>query len=449
MKRLKISASYINLGTAASWTVTKMVASFFATATLTHLAGPGPYSLIAVALNLSGLGKLIADSGFSVWTLTSKTVTPGAARTAMRSCGRLALAAGLIATFISVGIALKSDFVTTYGPGLVAICSIAVALPCVLITGLAAVPTAWLQRHRQYSRVEMAGALSFFLSTGLVVLPMALLAQHRFSLWAVVIQNPLQVLVAFWLVWRFAKIPKDDHEPVPIDLRYQVGVFSSNLSDYLSNCLDIVLLGLFLKGAGSIGVYQRALYLAGLPALALINLLCRASMNKIRETEGIVEKLTVLKKPLTLLLGCFVILCVPSLVGLDLPRLVLGQKFSMPPHAFMECIIGQACFYTTFLIGSFLLSIGQQERLAKSYAFHACFLLGLILWMRPTTVEQAMQLYVINGLGRIGVVILTTALCLRHKTDLKPQETDHATAEQEADIEALLLADVVSSKEHE
>lgn len=387
---------------------------------LARLAGSEPYGIVASAMSISGFSRVLLDSGSSAYVVAHGDLSERDASVIHRNLMIASVPTALIACIIAY---FSGGGTSPYGE----LMRVMVAAGIVLTQVAQIVPSSWLQRAHKYQWVEWSSTGAFLASTLLVILPLAFFHQ---GMLAVALNQPLQGSILALLLIRFAALPKGNRGPTPISPKYRINAVSFNASDYLSNNLDVMLLGIYL-GAANLGVYSRALFIAGLPATFMMSVLHASVLSRSRERKDVVGKLKVVIEPILLITVASAVFAIPALFHIDLLSLVLGPKFALSPQQFLFTLVGQWCFYASAPLASFVFSIKKQGWLAATLLVHAAFLLTAIFVIRPTTLDAAMRLYAVNGILRAVIVLLTTWHCFRLQAIEGPEESPDASAEDE------------------
>lgn len=251
-----ISAAKWNyLGTGA-----KVLLQFAVGVWLARLLGPEAFGVVAVALLMLGVGRLVSDFGFSAALIQRSDLTE-------RDIGYVFTVQVALGLSLSLaGFYLSSEIATFFNhPPAKSV--IAVMSWIFLIQALGQTSTAMLNRALRYRFTQTVAVGTYFLGFIGFGLPLAYLGYGVWSLVAAqmvqAIAYTLVVLVKSGVAFRPALRPSR-----PGLFAFGGKVVGANLSSWGISNIDNVVIGRFL-GVVDLGVYGRAMSLVGTPMNAM------------------------------------------------------------------------------------------------------------------------------------------------------------------------------------
>jgi lipopolysaccharide exporter len=218
---------------------------------LARLVGPAEFGRTAVAMFLSMLAAAVAQQGVGSFLVSHNAPT----RSHLRAASLASLVAGV------VGTALMAAFAVTLAPaifgGRIAY-FVALASPVWLLTGLAAVPVAQLQRRLSFGRIGLVQASASVVGAAVAVL----LAVYGLQGESLIIGALAGTGASAAVAWAFCRPaqPRWQRREMGEIARYGVPVFGSSVLYAGVRNIDYVLLAAFI-GPFQVGLYMRAFVL--------------------------------------------------------------------------------------------------------------------------------------------------------------------------------------------
>lgn len=243
--RSAVRSTAFTLGAQAA----KFVLGLILTALLARLLNPAEYGLVAMVAVVTGFVGIFKDGGLTVATVQRADVTHGQVSTLFWINSALGLTLALIVTGLSPFVGwLYQD------PDLVPI-TVGLSLPF-LFWGLAAQPTALLQREMRFKTIGAIEIASFILS-GAIGLGAAVAG---WGVWALVMMaaalGALNAVLVFIFCGWLPSLPSKG-TGIRAMLRFGGALTLTRLVDGLASSLDVILLGRLFSPA-VVGLYTRS-----------------------------------------------------------------------------------------------------------------------------------------------------------------------------------------------
>ncbi len=226
------------------------------TAVLARLLMPEQFGLIGMVTAFTGFAQVFKDLGLSDATIQQKDITHEKISTLFWINACVGFITMVVVACVSPAIAWF------YGDTRLTGISVALSV-CFLFGGISAQHHALLKRQMRFDLVTLINITSIFFGsvTGII------LAFMGFDYWSLVwkeISTAFFSAVGTWVLCRWCPgLPHRD-SGIRSMLRFGSEITGFNIANYFSKSIDRILVGRF-NGAGSLGIYERALQLMILP----------------------------------------------------------------------------------------------------------------------------------------------------------------------------------------
>ncbi len=228
---------------------------------LARLLAPNDFGLVAAAVAVVSLLKVVAEVGIGPAIVQKKKLEIADIKTANTIALLLGLALFLLLYFSSE---LIANFFSM--DGLLPIMQ-AISLS-LLFSGLHTVGLALLQKDLKFKQISFLGIFSYLVAYGAVGVPLALLG---YSVWALVFATLSQTLCSLLVVLVVEKRSRQfgfDISSCKQLLNFGFGHSLAKIASAFAQQADNIVIGRFL-GAEALGGYTRAYQLMTVPALAI------------------------------------------------------------------------------------------------------------------------------------------------------------------------------------
>lgn len=228
---------------------------------LARLLAPGDFGLVAAAVAVVSLLKVVAEVGIGPAIVQRKNLEVADIKTANTIALSLGWALFLLLYFSS---GLIANFFSMDGL-LPVMQAISLSL---LFSGLHTVGLALLQKDIKFRQISFLGIFSYLVAYGAVGVPLALFG---YSVWALVFATLSQTLCSLFIVLIIEKRSRQfgfDIGSCKRLLNFGFGHSLAKIASAFAQQADNIVIGRFL-GAEALGGYTRAYQLMTVPALAI------------------------------------------------------------------------------------------------------------------------------------------------------------------------------------
>lgn len=381
--------AFSTIGAQALKTITTLVSGPL----LARLLGPIPYGIIAPAQSVGNLGKLVAESGFAYHTVTAPEIDPEEAKDLHRQSMQLAFSVSIIAAIIAASYSGVPIWERAFR-GIF-------AMVMVMMAGSSAVPYSWSQRIGLMKKLEWNGVIGQLLTTFAITIP---LAYFGGGVYAASINILLPLLITSLFAWKLSGLQAVTAKRANLGRSYRISTLISNVSTYFAWNADLLVLTSYLSTT-NLGVYSRGQQFASLPGVIVGLVLARIGLVTLSKSNLWAEHKKFLLKANVVTFGAFVALALLGFSGLNVMKLVFGDKFTTSPLGFAVLVLAQASIYMGNILDTYLRVRRNMNLISISHIMQAILCCTLLLVLRPGDLLMISSFVLMSGILRYCVVL--------------------------------------------
>ncbi len=357
---------------------------------LARQLGPEVYGLIAIAMTINVIGEALIVEGGWVEVIVQRQNLD---RRHLDSAFRALLMTGFALALVACAGAPILAAVFSEPALLALVPALSVALP---IRSLGIVPEAILSRELRFRPLAVRSVVAT-LGAGVVAVALALAGA---GVWSLVVNQILQPLIGFVLVWR--AVPYRPRDGISRrHLRELLPFVGARLFERLLVAADSLLPRLaigYLLGAVALGHYTLARKVVELATQLLVRPFIRVGMSSLSAVAGQREKL---QSAVGKLVSLATALAAPALAGLALvaPEFVLvtfGAEWLPAVPAIAVLGLLGVTLPASRILTTLLFATGQPGVQVRITAPGLLLLLGLFVFVLPASLEIAAGLIVLR-----------------------------------------------------
>jgi PST family polysaccharide transporter len=331
---------------------------------LARLLGPEPFGLVAIAMVIIALGNLLVDSGLGIQLIRNTTISAKMVRGVLT----LQLLLGLVlaaATILSVPLITALLKQENARPVIRALAFMLV------IVSAGQTSTALLRRDLRFAAIQKIQIISYLIGFGALGIPLAYAGAGVWTLvWAQLTQATLCTVMS-WMLVRHSLVPYIGPESATL-LRFGSFLAGSNVISWSIGAMPSFLIGRTL-GAATLGLYNRAYMLVGVPLNALVSPLQTVSLSlysRLQENEDTVRRAFLAIIALIALLVFPFLLLVAGTAG-TLIQVVLGHKWSQSAPVLVPLAFAMSLDAIASVCSPLLISRGRPDLDLRTQAIAA------------------------------------------------------------------------------
>lgn len=222
---------------------------------LARLLGPAPFGLVAAGLLPVGMATLLIEGGLSAGLVQRDDITKD-------DTSFVHAVQTLLGLVLAVLIVISSPVLSTFFKlnGLTPVMRLLSLV--VLAQGTSQAPTAILRRQFEFRRLQTANLLSYIAGYAFVGVPAA---YSGLGVYSVVLAQVCQAIARAGLLIGYSRIGFAYRvRGRPVLLRFGSQLLGANLANWILSNADTAIIGRAFS-AGSLGLYNRGMYLASAP----------------------------------------------------------------------------------------------------------------------------------------------------------------------------------------